>query len=170
MTIVQKQGGLIMEIKSLLPSVFSGASSRDPFRSLQKQIDQVFADFSRDVPGLAWNHNGSMGLAVDVVESDKDITITTDLPGVEEKDINVTLSGDMLTIKAEKKAEKEEKGKNCWVSERSYGSFERSMDLPFKADASKVDAKFEKGVLKVTVTKPAEVQALSHKIPVKAAA
>jgi HSP20 family protein len=159
-----------MEIKSLLPSVFTGSSSHDPFRSLQKQIDQVFSDFSRDLPRAGWSRNGSLGLAVDVIEDDKEIVVTTDLPGVEEKDIHVTLAGDVLTIKAEKKAEKEEKGKNCWVSERSYGAFERSMELPFKADAAKVDAKFEKGVLKVSVAKPAEVQALSQKIPVKAAA
>jgi HSP20 family protein len=158
-----------MEMKSLIPSMFAG-SERDPFRTLQRQVDQLFSDFSRDIPGTGWNRSGSFGLAVDVVEGGKDITVTTDLPGVEEKDISVTLSGGMLTIKAEKKSEKDEKGKDYRLSERSFGMFERSMELPFKADASKVDAKFEKGVLKVTVAKPAEVQLLTHKIPVKAAA
>jgi HSP20 family protein len=159
-----------MEMKSLLPSIFTGSAERDPFRSLQRQIDQLFTDFSRDLPSVGWSRNGALGLAVDVIESDKDIVVTTDLPGVEEKDINVTLSGDVLTIKAEKKSEKDEKGKDYRLSERSFGMYERSMELPFKADAAKVDAKFEKGVLRVTVTKPAGVQNLTHKIPVKAAA
>jgi HSP20 family protein len=159
-----------MEIKSLLPSIFTGSSDRDPFRALQRQIDQVFSDFSRDLPSVGWTRNGSLNLAVDVVETDKTLEVTADLPGVDEKDISVTLAGDTLMIKAEKKTEKEEKGKDYHVSERSYGMFERSMDLPFKPESSKVDAKFEKGVLKVTINKPAEVQTLTQKIPVKAAA
>ncbi len=159
-----------MEMKSLLPSIFTGASERDPFRALQRQIDQVFSDFSRDVPSLGWPRNGSLGLAVDVAETDKTMEITADLPGVDEKDISVTLAGDVLTIKAEKKTEKEEKGKDYRLSERSYGMFERSMELPFKLESSKVDAKFDKGVLKVTLNKPADVQTLTQKIPVKAAA
>ncbi len=159
-----------MEIKSFLPTLLSGSSERDPFRSLQKQIDQVFTEFSRDLPVVGWTRNGALGLAVDVVETEKTLEITADLPGVNEKDIAVTLSGDTLTIRAEKKSAKDEKGKDYRLSERSYGMFERSMDLPFKPEFAKVDAKFEKGVLKVTINKPAEVQALTQTIPVKAAA
>jgi HSP20 family protein len=157
-----------MEIKSFLPSVFT--RERDPFRTLQRQIDDVFRDFSRDLPSVGWDRNSSFNLAVDVAETDKVIEVTAELPGVEEKDISVMLTGDVITIKAEKKSEKEEKGKDYRLAERSYGMFERSMDLPFKVEPSKVDAKFDKGVLKVMITKPAEVQALSQKIPVKAAA
>jgi HSP20 family protein len=159
-----------MELKTLLPSVFPARWERDPFRTLQKQIDQVFADFSTGMPSLDWKRDGAFNLAVDVAETDKQIEVTAELPGVDEKDISVTLSGDMLTIKAEKKTEKDEKGKDYRVTERSYGMFERAMSLPFKVESSKIDAKFEKGVLKVTVAKPAEVQALAQKIPVKAAA
>jgi HSP20 family protein len=159
-----------MELKSLLPSIYSGSSERDPFRALQKQIDHVFKEFANDLPSVGWTRSGAMSLAIDVTETDKSIEITTDVPGIEEKDINVTLAGDMLTIKAEKKDEKEEKGKDYRLSERSYGMFERSLELPFKADPSKVEAKFNKGVLKVTVVKPADVQTLTQKIPVKTAA
>ncbi len=159
-----------MEIKSFIPTLFSSASERDPFRSLQKQIDQVLKEFSRDLPAVGWTRNGALGLAVDVVETEETLEVTADLPGVNEKDISVTLSGDTLTIRAEKKSEKDEKGKDYRLSERSYGIYERSMDLPFKPESAKVDAKFDKGVLKVTINKPAEVQALTQTIPVKTAA
>jgi HSP20 family protein len=82
----------------------------------------------------------------------------------------VTLTGETLAIEAEKKSEKEENGKDYRLSERSYGRFERRIDLPFKADPSKMEAKFEKGVLRISIQKPAEIQKLSQKIPVKAAA
>jgi HSP20 family protein len=159
-----------MEMKSFLPSIFSGKTEHDPFRALQKQIDQVFTDFSRDLPGVPWARNGAFSLAVDVAETERAIEIIADLPGVDEKDINVSLSGDVFTIKAEKKSQKEEKGKDFHLSERSYGVFERSMVLPFRPESSKVDAKFEKGVLRVSINKPADVKALTQKIPIKAAA
>ena len=159
-----------MEMKSFLPSIFSGARERDSLRALQKRVDELFSDFSLALPGHGWERAGVFNLAVDVVETDKALEISAELPGVEEKDISVTLAADVLTIKAEKKSEKEEKGKDYRLSERSYGMFERSMELPFKAQSSKVEAKFDKGVLKVAVNKPAEVQTLVQKIPVKAAA
>ena len=159
-----------MEIKSLLPSIFSGKAEQYPFRALQKQIDQVFTDFSRELPGIPWVRNGAFGLAVDVAETENAIEVTADLPGVEEKDITVSLAGDVFSIKAEKKSHKDEKDKDFHLSERSYGVFERSMVLPFRPESSKIDDKFEKGVLKITISKPADVQALTQKIPVKAAA
>jgi HSP20 family protein len=158
-----------MAFKSLLPTIF-GETDRDPFRALQRQIDQVFSDFSRDLSGLSWPRNGAMNLFVDVAETDKALEVSAEMPGVEEKDIKVTLAGDVLTIKGEKKSAKDEKGKDYRLSERSYGMYERSMALPFRADASKIEAKFEKGVLKVTVAKPPEAQAALQQIPVKAAA
>jgi HSP20 family protein len=159
-----------MELKSLLPTVFTGKSERDSFRSLQRQIDQVFSDFTKDFPAAGWLPNGNGSLAIDVAETDKMIEVSTEIPGVDDKDISVTLAGDMLTIRAEKKVEKDEKGKDFHRSERSYGVFERCLELPFKAESSKVEAKYDKGVLRVTIAKPAEVQALSQKIPVKIAA
>jgi HSP20 family protein len=158
-----------MALKSFLPSVFSHESGRDPFRDLQRQIDQVFSDFSRDVLPSGLSRGAALGISMDVAETDKSIEITAELPGVDEKDIDVTLADDMLTIKAEKKSEKDEKGKDFRVVERSFGLMERRMALPFKADPGKIDAKFEKGVLKLTLPKPPEVQSKTQKIPISAA-
>jgi HSP20 family protein len=107
---------------------------------------------------------------VDVAETDKAIEISAELPGVEEKDIDLTVSEDAVTLKAEKKTDREEKDekKNYHLVERSYGMFQRRIPMPFKVDPDKVDAKFEKGVLKVTVAKPEAVQAQTRKIKVKA--
>jgi HSP20 family protein len=161
----------LMAFRSLLPSVF-GAEGRDPFRDLQRQIDRVFSEFSQDFRPMGFGRgNGNMlAVDIDVAETDKALEISADLPGVAEKDIDVSVSDNMLTIKAEKKSERDEKGKDFRIVERSYGTFQRSMTLPFAADASKVEAKFDKGVLKLTLPKPPELQSKAQKIPVKSAA
>jgi HSP20 family protein len=104
---------------------------------------------------------------LDVRENATSIAVEAELPGVEEKDISVTLANGVLTIKGEKKQEKEEKGENFYVSERSYGSFERSLRLPDSVDETKVDAKFENGVLKVTAAKKPEAVKVERKIAIK---
>jgi HSP20 family protein len=101
-------------------------------------------------------------------ETDKEIEITAELPGLEEKDVQVNLADNVLTIRGEKKAEKEEKEKNYHMIERSYGSFSRSIELPAGIDPNAVKATIDKGVLKVTVPKPAA--AVAKKIDVKSAA
>jgi HSP20 family protein len=103
--------------------------------------------------------------ATDVVETDKEIEITAELPGLEEKDVQIDLADNVLTIRGEKKAEKEEKDKNYRMVERSYGSFYRSLELPAGVDANAVKATITNGVLKVTVPKPQPSQA--KKIEVK---
>jgi HSP20 family protein len=149
-----------------LPSLFTRDERNDPFRSLQRQIDQLFSDFSRDSFFSGNGQDMMSRIKVDVAETDKAIEIMADLPGVDEKDIDVNLVDNVLTIKAQKKNERDEKGKNFRVVERSYGAFERSMTLPFKADAKQVEAKFDKGVLKLVLQKPPEVQAGSQKIAI----
>ena len=89
-----------------------------------------------------------------------------ELPGVEEKDVEVMLSDGRLTIKGEKKQKKKEQKQDYYLHERSYGSFARSVTLPFDADPDKVKAKFANGVLTLTVPKPPEVKAKVKKIPV----
>jgi HSP20 family protein len=106
--------------------------------------------------------------AVDITEDDTAYTITAELPGLEEKDVEVSLTNDMLTIKGEKTAEIEKKEKNLYLSERSYGAFQRSFVLPDGVDADKVAASVAKGVLKVTLPKAAQAQ--KKTIEVKAAA
>ena len=104
----------------------------------------------------------------DVTESEKEIRITAELPGLEEKDVKVELVDNVLTISGEKKAEKEEKNDNRYVVERSYGSFSRSVELPDGIKPEDIKASMAKGVLTVTLPKPA--QAASKRIEVKAAA
>lgn len=105
--------------------------------------------------------------AVDLAETDKAYTVTAELPGMDEKDIDVSINGDMLVIKGEKRQEKEEKDKNYYLSERSYGQFQRSFSLPTGIDRDKIAAEFAKGVLTLTLPKSAEAQQQQKKIEVK---
>jgi HSP20 family protein len=105
--------------------------------------------------------------AVDLAETDKAYTVTAELPGMDEKDIDVSINGDMLVIKGEKRQEKEEKNKNYYLSERSYGQFQRSFSLPTGIDRDKIAAEFSKGVLTLTLPKSAEAQQQQKKIEVK---
>jgi HSP20 family protein len=105
---------------------------------------------------------------MDVSETDKEIEITTELPGLEEKDIQLNMAHNVLTIRGEKKNEREEKEKDYHLVERSYGSFVRSVQLPDGVNADNIKAVMSKGVLKVTVPKPAPAQ--SRKIDIKPAA
>lgn len=157
--------------QSLIPSLW-GASKKgeDVFSTLHREIDRVFDDFSHSDhwPFQATRtKNGKLSLRVDVSETDKEIEVVAELPGVEEKDIDVSLADDLLTIKGEKKSESEKKEKDYHLIERSYGSYERSMRLPCEVESDKVNAEFKNGVLKVTLPKSPGVEAKTKKIPVK---
>jgi len=134
-------------------------------------MNQMFDDFFRGsgLEPFGAFHAGwdTFSPCVDVVETNKEIKVSVELPGLEEKDIDVGLSKNVLTISGEKRPEKEEKGLNYLRAERSYGSFRRSIPLSGKVDASKADAVFKKGVL--TVTLPKLVKAPARKrITIKA--
>ena len=101
-------------------------------------------------------------------ETDKAYEITAELPGIDEKNVEVSLADGGITIKGEKKEETEEKKKDYYVSERRYGSFDRYFTLPEGVDANKIEASFKNGVLKVTLPKTAEAQKPAKKIEVKA--
>jgi len=107
--------------------------------------------------------------AIEVAEDDKAYKVTAEMPGMEEKDIDVTVTGDMLVIKGEKRQESEQKDKNYHMTERSYGSFRRSFALPEAVDRDNIAADLSKGVLTVTLPKKAEAQKPAKKIEVKAA-
>ncbi|MGN8545095.1 Hsp20/alpha crystallin family protein [Bradyrhizobium sp. 13971] len=143
-------------------------SSADFLGSLQREIDRVFDSFTRGLPSLDFKTSSGLAPNMDIAETDRDIEITAELPGLEQKDVQVNLADDVLTIKGEKKAEKEEKDKNYFRMERSYGSFYRSVQLPPGVNADSIKASLKNGVLKVTVAKPAAAQ--PKKIEVKAAA
>jgi len=135
----------------------------DPVASLRREMDRVFEDFSRD---FGWAPPATTDMRIDVSETDAEIKMEAELPGVEEKDVEVMLSDGRLTIKGEKKQEKKEKEKDYYLHERSYGSFARSVTLPFDADPDKIKAKFANGVLTVTLPKPPEAKAKAKKIPI----
>lgn len=101
---------------------------------------------------------------MEVTETDKSIEISTELPGLDEKDVEISIANDILTIRGEKKAEKEEKTKTYRLVERSYGSFERSLALPPGINADAIKASMSKGVLKIALPKPATPQAQKVKI------
>jgi HSP20 family protein len=107
--------------------------------------------------------------AVDVVESEKVYEVTAELPGMDEKNIEIKVANGVLTMKGEKQEQKEEKKKDYYLQERYYGSFERSFEIPETVDADKIEATFKKGVLTVTLPKKAESQKPAKKVEVKAA-
>jgi HSP20 family protein len=165
---------MIMKIKNLLPAVRPSAGRDDdhPFYSLQRQMNSLFDDFFSgfDLAPRALG-SGAFGVftpSIDVKESDNDFTIRAELPGVEEKDIEVTVTNDAVTIRGEKKEEKEDKGKNYYYMERSYGSFNRVIPLAVETDANKAQASFKNGVLNITLPKSASAKAKGTKVPIKA--
>ncbi len=164
-----------MKIKSLLPTVTRPAGRDDdhPFYSLQRQMNSLFDDFFSGFNvaprGLAAGEFSAFSPSIDVKESDKDFTIRAELPGVAEKDIEVTVTHDGVTIKGEKKEEKEDKGKNYYYMERSYGSFNRTIPLSVETEADKAEASFKNGVLNITIPKNAQAKAKGTKVPIKTA-
>ena len=99
-------------------------------------------------------------------ETETELVVEAELPGMDEKDVSVTLNNGVLTLKGEKKAEREEKKDDYRLTERSYGSFQRSFQVADTIDADKVNAVFEKGVLKVTLPKRAEAVKAEKRIPI----
>lgn len=162
-----------MKIKNLLPAVQRVARSDDdhPFYSLQRQMNSLFDDFFSGFNvaprTLAAGGFASFMPSVDVKESDKEFTIRAELPGVEEKDIEVTVTHDAVTIKGEKKEEKEDKGKNYYYMERSYGSFHRAIPLAVEPETGKAEASFKNGVLTITLPKSVSAKARETKVPIK---
>jgi HSP20 family protein len=166
-----------IEVKKATP-----APVPDVWQSFRAEIDRLFDRFAGGfgLPALRrmfdierpWWPESSFSFsvpAVDVTEDDKAYKVTAELPGLEEKNIEVTVMGDMLTLKGEKRYEKDEEGKNRHMSERAYGSFQRSFALPSGVDRDKIAANLEKGVLTITLPKTAEAREQQKKIEVKSA-
>jgi HSP20 family protein len=143
-----------------------------PFTSLQRDINRLFDSF---FPGQelskgteAWEQPLThYHPKIDVMETDREVRVQAELPGMEEKDVEVLLSNDTLTLKGEKKAEVEEKGKTYYRLERSYGTFHRTIELPAEVQADKVEASFKKGVLTVTLPKSERAREEIRKIAVR---
>lgn len=132
----------------------------DIFSALQGQMNRLFEQFHRDFELAPFGQQrlGSWTPLVNISENDKEICVSAELPGMDEKDINVTLTKNVLTIKGEKTEETEKRGRHYHRVERSFGSFYRDIPLPWEVEADKVEASFRKGILTVTLPKTKEAQ------------
>ena len=160
-----------MNLKSILPwkndkrSLARWTGDGDPLTQLQRQINSLFDDFfSRSSRDLWGGNTGAFQPLTDVSETDKEVRITAELPGLHENDVEVMIGNNRLIIKGEKKAEKEEQEGQYYHSERSYCYFDRTIELPQGIDADKGKAEFKKGVLKVTLPKKPEAQRYRRRI------
>ena len=155
-----------MRLRSLVPSRDAGMLMRPDFGlfGLHREIDRLFSEFSQ---GLGPNGQ-QLVPNIEIAETDKAIEVTAEMPGLERKDVDISLEGNLLTIRAEKKVEAEQKDKNVHVSERAYGVFYRVLELPMAIDPATIQATMSNGVLKITIPKPPQAEA--KKIEVKEAA
>jgi HSP20 family protein len=141
----------------------------DPFRdvmSLQNRVNSIFRDFNvgADAPLTTANFVP----AVDIYEDEKKVTLKLEVPGMEEKDLDVSVENNMLTVKGERKFEKEEKEENFHRIERRYGSFSRAFTLPSTVDTEHIEAHYQAGVLKLDLKKKPEAQPKQIKVNVAA--
>lgn len=173
-----------MTLKDIVPWRWGGLRHWDeeprPFESflremdtLHKEMDRLFEDFWKGSGSHAsmaspW-HRGGLTPRVDETEDEKAFHVRIELPGMGQDDVDVTLSGGVLTIRGEKKRDEEEKGKDFYRRERAFGAFRRSLPIPVEVDESKIDARFEKGILYIELPKTEEAQKKVKHIPVKAA-
>lgn len=150
-----------------VPVLRSGPAYNDPLARFHQDFDRLFEDTFRQfglpvLPGLEMERTFPalatdvlLKPSLDVSETDDEYTITVEVPGVEEKDLRLELADDTLTIAGEKKLEKEEKKKNYYRMERSYGSFQRQLSLPDDADQDSIEASFKNGVLTIRLARKA---------------
>ncbi len=165
-----------MQMKDLLPwarrepagQVRAGA---DPVADLQRQMNSLFENFWRGAerPFGSLDPAGDGVPRSDVVETDDGIEISVELPGMDQQDVEVSIAGDSLTIKGEKKIEKQEEKRGYYVSERSYGSVYRTIPLPPGVEADKAEATFRNGVLTVRLPQTAEAKENVKRVEVKSA-
>ena len=161
------------------PAGAPAAASFLPLSSLRDDIDRAFDRMFSNWPrfeslmptdffSAPLSKMTAIEPRVDVTEDDNAYEITAEMPGVEEKDIEVTVKDNRLTLRGEKKSEREEKKKDYHMTERSYGSFQRSFLLPQDVDAGKIKAEFDKGLLTLTLPKTPESKTKERKVAIKA--
>ena len=152
-----------------------------PLENLRRQVDHLFEDFTRMPLRFPFSRSSAFEIepfwrrdvfahgipAVDIAEKEKSFEITAELPGLDEKNIEIKLSNGNMIIRGEKKEETEEKKKDYYLSERHYGSFERIFSLPKGVDPDKIEAHFNKGVLTIELPKKPEAIKPEKVIPIK---
>jgi HSP20 family protein len=153
-----------MRLKSLVPFREGGALMRPDFGlfGLHREIDRLFSEFAQ---GIGPAGTQSIIPSIEISETDKTVEISAEMPGLERKDVEISIDDDTLTIRGEKKIEENQKDKNVQLSERTYGVFLRVLQLPPGIDPSSVQATMSNGVLKITILKPANSE--PKKIEVK---
>ena len=150
----------------------SGAGTIDvpeAFGELQRRIDRAFDQAWHGFPLTpTWSH-GQFRPSADISETDREVRLSIELPGMERDDVEVLVAEDILTIKGEKRSEKQKEGRGYALRERSYGAFERNFHLPVEVEPAKARAAFESGVLTVTLPKKAAAKKRARKIAVERA-
>jgi HSP20 family protein len=147
-----------------LPSLWGQAPTFDPFKAVRREVEEALRAFNQ---GSFSSSIGAGVPAINVAEAKDAFEVTAELPGVDDKDIKVSLDGNQLIISGEKRAEKTKDEKDWHVEERSFGSFYRSMSLPFEPEDGAVEAHFDKGVLHVAIKKPAIATKSTKTIDIK---
>lgn len=148
----------------------------DPFMPFRRQMNRLFDDF---FAGPMWPRvpmavpaavlEAVVSPQIEVSETDKEIQVTAELPGIDPSEVEVSLIEDVLTIRGEKQHQQkpeQEQGRDYHLTERSYGTFARFLRLPFRADPGKIQASFKDGVLTVVIPKPEEMQKKMHRIAI----
>lgn len=167
-----------MGIRELIPSKpphrsHLGTYLSSPIDSLHEQLDQLFSDFfPKGSFGALWPEGGDgqyFPVKLDVADKADAIEVIADLPGMDESNVDVTISEGTLRIKGERETEKEERGKEYYRHERMAGAFNRWIALPCEIDEEKIEAKFKNGILTVTLPKSKTMKEHEHKIEVKSA-
>jgi HSP20 family protein len=148
-----------------------GLTVRQPDRAME-EMGRYFEDvFGRPFLPAAWSRVPTEDLvwapSIEVIEKEDKFLVKAELPGVKEEDINISLSGNVLTIEGEKKTESEVNTKGYYYSESAYGSFSRSMTIPSTIDANKIEANFDNGVLEINLPKTPEVKPKKIKVAAK---
>jgi HSP20 family protein len=137
------------------------------FDRMRREIDRLWDSFFEGRPGRKAGEVGEWLPSLDVSETKNDLVVKAELPGMDPKDIEISLNNGLLTIKGEKKQEKEEKDENYHVIERSYGSFTRSVRLPREVQSDKISASYKSAVLRITLPKSEEAKKKEIKIKVE---
>jgi HSP20 family protein len=157
------------EQMNLLPRLWTTSQELpwDPLRVMRREMENALRAFDQNSlsPDI-----GAGAPAINVAETKDAFEVTAELPGVDEKDIKVSLDDNQLVISGEKRAESTKEEKDWHVQERSYGSFYRSMSLPFEPEDGAVNAHFDKGVLHLTIKKPAKAIKTTKTIDIKTGA
>ncbi len=163
-----------MQIKDLIPWARKDhapepkTDDQNPLATLQRDMNRVFDSFWNRFGDLDWPWGGGDAKS-DVVETKDAVEVSVELPGMEMKDIEVSVTDDMLTVKGEKKVERQEEKKGYYLSERSYGAIYRTIPLPPGVDGEKAEASFKNGVLTIRLPQTPEAQAKVKRIEVKGA-